>query len=191
MSEKDILTLIEKDSWMMEILNAVGALHLPDWWIGAGFVRGKVWDHLHDYKTRTPLPDIDVIYFDPKDFKKDEMRSESTKMENRYEVELSKLIPDAKWSVTNQARMHVFHKGDNPYNNSTEALSRWVETATCIGVSVDQSNKLKLTAPHGIGDLVNLKLRPVSNTPEGLKTFQERIRVKNWLTLWPKLSAEY
>ena len=27
--------------------------------------RSKIWDILHDFSERTPIPDIDVIYFDP------------------------------------------------------------------------------------------------------------------------------
>lgn len=64
MTKKDILKLIEKDPWMMKVLDTVQQLNLPDWWIGAGFVRSKVWDYLHGYTVRTHLPDIDVIYFE-------------------------------------------------------------------------------------------------------------------------------
>ena len=49
---------------MMEILTTVEKLQLPDSWICAGFIRSKVWDHLHEKEYRTPLADIDVIYFD-------------------------------------------------------------------------------------------------------------------------------
>lgn len=175
---------------MIEVLRTVKTLNLPDWWIGAGFVRSKVWDHLHNFKKPTPLPDIDVIYFDPNDYEKGETNSESTKNEKMHEDELKKLMPKPNWSVTNQARMHFFHKGDIRYKNSTEALSRWVETATCIGVRINSRDKLELTAPYGVEDLVNLKLRPVTMTTEGLKLFNQRIKKKKWLTLWPKLRVE-
>lgn len=36
MTEKDILDLIEKDEWMMDVLRVVRTLNLPDWIIGAG-----------------------------------------------------------------------------------------------------------------------------------------------------------
>ncbi|QKY69328.1 nucleotidyltransferase family protein [Lentibacillus sp. CBA3610] len=63
-SEKDILKVINEDDWMMDILTTVKSLNLPDWWVCAGFVRSKIWDILHGYSERTPMPDIDVIYFD-------------------------------------------------------------------------------------------------------------------------------
>ena len=188
MDEKAILTIIHDDSWMMEILTLVKTLKLPDWWIGAGFVRSKVWDYLHKYKTRTPLPDIDIIYFDPTDFSKKEMKTYSTKAEDAYQKLLKIKRTDVHWSVTNQARMHKLHN-HKPYKNSTEALSRWVETATCVGVKLNKNNKLELTAPRGIDDLVHLKLRLTPGREKERERFDERIKKKGWLTKWPKLEV--
>lgn len=178
MQEKDILSLIEKDPWMMEILIAVREIDLPDWWIGAGFVRSKVWDFLHGYRARTLIPDIDVIYFDLKNATEDH--------EKEFEKMLKDKNPDVSWSVKNQARMHTLHN-HAPYKNATEGLSHWVETATCIGVKLDKNNSFILAAPHGVDDLVNLILRPTENIPEELKKFKERVRSKKWLEKWPKL----
>jgi hypothetical protein len=58
------IALIREDRLMMEILDAAKTLNLPDWWICAGFVRSKVWD-ITDFSVRTTIPDIDVIYFNP------------------------------------------------------------------------------------------------------------------------------
>lgn len=182
MTDKDICKLIESDPWMMDLLIEVKKLELPDWWIGAGFVRSKVWDHLHHYQTRTPLPDIDVIYFD-----KTETNTETE--EKKLDEKLKKLRPDVNWSFKNQSRMHVLHK-HKPYKNSTEALSYWVETATCVGVTLGKDDHVVLTAPRGIDDLVNLVLRP---TPDNIKnpiTFYERIEKKQWLKKWPKLHID-
>ena len=63
--KKDIISLIREDQWMMELLRLTSSLNLPDWWICAGFIRSKIWDTLHHFNDRTPLSDIDVIYFDP------------------------------------------------------------------------------------------------------------------------------
>jgi len=110
MTEKQIREIIEKDSWMMEILEITRKLDLPDWWIGAGFVRSKVWDFLHGYTQRTAIPDIDVIYFDKSDT--------SENKEKIIEQTLYDALPKINWSVKNQARMHILHN-DEPYKNST------------------------------------------------------------------------
>ncbi|MBI4098294.1 MAG: nucleotidyltransferase family protein [Candidatus Levybacteria bacterium] len=190
MSEEDILDLVKKDKWMMDILRAAESLNLPDWWIGAGFVRSKVWDHQHAYKKRTPLPDVDLIYFDKSDFSKDETGNFSTKAEDKYQDLLNKHKQlCVKWSVTNQARMHIYHNRA-PYRNCEEALSEWAETATCVGARSNKG-KLSLIAPYGVKDLVKLILRPIPEYKEKFAfdpdTFERRIRKKKWLQKWPKL----
>ncbi|HBP51643.1 MAG: hypothetical protein US68_C0011G0022 [Candidatus Shapirobacteria bacterium GW2011_GWE1_38_10] len=186
MTKEEIVELIKSDNWMMEILRTTKTLDLPDWYIGAGFIRSKVWDTLHGYSKRTSLPDVDVIYFNKTDFTANEANNESTKAEILYEKRLKKLLPEVEWSVTNQARMHLFHK-TTPYKSSEEALSEWVETATCFGVRLDNNNQLILSAPRGVDDLVNLVLRPISDTPEAVSKFHQRIEDKKWLEKWPKL----
>lgn len=179
MTEKDIKDIIRQDKWIMEVLKIVQALNLPDWWIGAGFVRNKVWDYLHEYKARTPLNDIDVIYFDLKDL--------SDSKEKALEKVLRQKL-DIPWSVKNQARMAIV-RDDGPYKNAEDGLSRWIETATCVGVRLDSSNELELATPLGIDDLVNLILCPNPNIPDSEK-FMQRIKDKGWLTKWPKLKIE-
>ena len=80
-----IVERIEKDDWMMNVLQAVKTLDLPDWWICAGFVRSKIWDDQHGFNKRTPLSDIDVVYFDSENISK--------AIEKEYERVLHEQIP--------------------------------------------------------------------------------------------------
>ncbi len=50
MTEQDIIQMVKNDEWMMNVLTEANKLNLPDWIIGAGFLRNKVWDYLHDIK---------------------------------------------------------------------------------------------------------------------------------------------
>ena len=124
-TEKEVLTMIQHDTWMMELLSAVSSLDLPDWWICAGFVRAKIWDELHGFDKRTPTPDIDVIYYDPSTINK--------KIEKNYEKALVELLPTIPWSVKNQARMHIVNNSP-PYSSAVDAISKFPETATALGV---------------------------------------------------------
>jgi uncharacterized protein len=74
-----------------------------------------------------------------------------------------------------------------PYKTSTEALAQWVETATCVGVTLDEKDNVILTAPRGTKDLVTLVLRPTPDNIKDPKTFHDRIQSKQWLIKWPKL----
>lgn len=175
MNEQDILNLIRDNRWMMNVLRAAREADLPDWMIGAGFVRNPVWDRLHGQE-REHSTDIDLIYFDPDDTDED--------TEKRYEARLQKALT-TDWSVKNQARMHEKSR-DAPYRNSEDALAHWVETATCVGVRLNRDGTLELIAPHGIEDLVNLVVRPgpLHASPEEAA---ERVKAKKWLERWPKL----
>lgn len=179
MTEDDILRMVEKDEWMMEVLQMVKSIGLPDWWIGAGFVRNKVWDYLHEYKKRTPLSDVDVIYFNPDDL--------SLESEKNFEGLLLRESSDIPWSVKNTARIATIRR-DGPYKGSIDALSRWIETATCIAVKLDENDVLKLAAPLGINDLVGLRLVYNTKSVSSENEFLNRVKEKEWLEKWPKLT---
>lgn len=179
MTERDILQLIAEDDEMMHIIRLVEPLQLPQWAIGAGFVRNKVWNVLHDFVGGGQPTDIDVVYFDPLG------RVDSDPIEQQLLSER----PDLEWEVRNQALMHG--KNDMPpYQSTEDALSKWPETATAIGVTMQQG-ELKLIAPHGIGDLTNLIVRPTPTfmDPRRLERVRERVQRKRWLEKWPKLKT--
>lgn len=181
MTEEDILRIIRNDPWMMGVLRAARALVLPDWMIGAGFVRNKIWDHLHGFAhDGTTTADVDLIYFDPTDLSKE--------TERRYDARLRGLF-SANWQTKNQARMHEKHRKAQPYKNTEEALADWVETATCIAVRLENNDALALCAPHGIEDLVRLIVRPSPAYKNNTTVFQKRLREKAWREKWPKLTV--
>lgn len=184
MTEKEILNIIHQDEWMMSILNTVKSLDLPDWMIGAGFVRPKILDYLHGYSERTLLSDVDVIYFNKEDLSEDR--------EKEAEALLSKRMPSVHWSVTNQARMYTINN-DEPYISSEDALSHWPETCTCIAVKIDEYGTLILIAPYGIKDFADLRVRPCPKfiANHDIKEYKERVMGKRWTVCWPKLSIEY
>lgn len=63
-NEEELLSIVKEDARMMQVLKIVKSLNLPDWWVCAGFVRSKIWDRQHGFDRASPLPDMDVIYFD-------------------------------------------------------------------------------------------------------------------------------
>ena len=66
-----IADIIAQDPVGMKQLRAVRTLALPDWCIAAGFVRNRVWDHLHGIAPPRPPADIDVLYYDATDLSKE------------------------------------------------------------------------------------------------------------------------
>ncbi|RMH16769.1 MAG: nucleotidyltransferase family protein [Acidobacteria bacterium] len=172
-----VLALVAGDPWMMAAIEAVRSLELPDAWVAAGFVRGRVWDHLHGYAERTPPGDLDVIFFDP---------GRPPADDRRLEAELERRAPAYPWEVYNQAHTHRFN-GDRPYSSSADALSRWAETASTVAVRLGPAGRLELLAPCGIADLVGMVIRFNPHPDARRDVFDERLRCKGWQRRWPRV----
>lgn len=126
------IDIIESDTWMIDILTVVRNLNLNDWWIGAGFVRNKIWDQIHG-KKRTALNDIDLIYYDN--------AKSSKERDSLTENKLKAIDPKLNWSVKNQSRMHIRNR-HKPYTDCNEAISFWPETATSVAVRLNSKNQI-------------------------------------------------
>lgn len=181
LTEQDILRLISQDPWVMDVLRLVRNLHLPDCWVGAGFVRNKIWDHLHGLIKTTPLDDVDVVYYDI-DYPEESFETE-------MEEKLRAVRSEIKWSVTNQARMHTLH-GDRPYRDTSEAMAKWPETCTAVAVRMKEDGSLELLAPWGVEDLVNMVVRPTPAFEQRMDEFRARQEKKQWQKKWPNIRFE-
>lgn len=177
--EQQIDSILRHDPLRWRLLKIVSNLKLPDCWIAGGFVRNAVWDALHGRSPQPPNGDVDVIWFDPK--RCDERLDRDT------EDKLRAAVPSIDWSVKNQARMH-FRNDDKPYQSSSDAMRYWPETATAVAVRLGRRDKLEIASPLGLDDLFNLLLRPTERfASEKLPIYEERVRSKAWIGLWPRL----
>lgn len=177
MNNNDILALIQKDPEMMRIIKIAEAQHLKDWLIGAGFIRNKVWDTLHGKTSQKGYQsDIDLVYFDPFGYNEVQDRALGKQLTDQTTVE---------WEVVNQFYAHKYNNIE-PYSSTENAISKWPETATGIGITI-KNDELILVAPHGITDLVEMIIRPSPYMPGAVERVKERMKKKNWLERWPKL----
>ena len=170
-----LLSLIAGDDSAMAVLTLARSLDLPDWAIGAGFLRNRLWDDLTGERTCSPADDVDLLYFDAAD---PEGRSEAA-----IEVRLAVQRPDLIWQARNQARMHNVN-GDAPYADTLDALRYWLETCSAVAVRLEADGRLTLLAPYGLSDLFALICRP---TPAGLRRFpayRARMAAKGWDRRW-------
>ena len=174
-TEADLVSLVSADEWMMRVLRAAETLHLPEWMIGAGFVRSKVWDYLSN-KEHVHTNDIDLIYFNPDDL--------SAVTDAQFAIQLREMF-DVEWEVVNQARVHLF-KNTAPAVSAEDGMAHWTETATAVAVTLE-GGRVKVIAPYGIDDLVHMVVRSCPKYPEGEIKMRERVEKKKWLEKWPQL----
>ncbi|MBM6594964.1 nucleotidyltransferase family protein [Microvirga pudoricolor] len=178
-TQAELAAFIQSQAYLMSLLARVEALFLPDAWIAAGILRNAVWDRLHG---RTPAydpnQDVDVVYFDRADA--------SPERDRALEAELLTRHPGVRWSVKNQARMHV-RNGDAPYQDTADAMRHWPETATAIGARAREA-RLELAMPWGWDDLFDLAVRPTPRFEQKPDIYRDRLKAKDWRTRWPKLT---
>jgi hypothetical protein len=174
-------SIVRTDAEMMMALKVLRQLDLPDGWLSAGYIRNRIWDHLHGYKNQTPPDDVDVVYFDNQNSDKENDIS--------YERLLVDMLSNLPWSVKNQARMHI-RDDDLPYTSTGDAISKWPETATAIALALDQHDNLLILAPYGLTDLLNMEVKPTDYflKHHRRQRYEARIKEKNWQAAWPKLT---
>ena len=179
--EDYIVNLIEKNPLIKDILNALYKQG-KNLYLGGGVIRNLVWDNLHGYKYMTPLDDVDVIYYDT---------MHTTKADDvAIENQLGEALPNYKWSVKNQARMHI-HNGDTPYTSLADAVSKWPETVSAMAVKLDSNGSYEFVSPYKYDDLFRMIVRPTPYCMCKLSRYRERIKNKNWKKQWQKLEILY
>ena len=174
-----VKTVIRKSEFTMQILSAIRKAD-DRLYVGGGLVRNLIWDHLHGFAHPTPCDDVDVVYFDT-----------LSNLKNHDEILESKLkgiLPNLRWSVKNQARMHIVNS-EEQYKSLEEAISKWPETATAIAARLNAAGDIEITAPHGLSDLFRLIVRATPAFRRRESRIRERVKDKRWKETWPKLEV--
>ncbi|RAP77989.1 nucleotidyltransferase family protein [Paenibacillus montanisoli] len=173
-----LMKIVANNESLMQDLETARSLRLPQCYIAAGYIRNLVWDYLHGFGNRSLHDDIDVVYYDPANCGEGRDRE--------LEYLLRSATGNAKWSVKNQARMHL-RNGTSQYLSTEDAIKRWPETVTSIGARLNDDNELELCHPNGLSDLFRLEVRK-SPYFEDRSHYLERVRKKRWQEHWPMIT---
>jgi hypothetical protein len=180
-----LTALVRATPWFMAALRAGRDLGLAHWCIGAGALRNLVWDALHD-QPPSALADVDFAFFCADDLSADR--------DAALQRQLAAACPGLPWEVTNQAGVHRWfeaHFGHavEPLRSLHEAVASWPETATAVGVWLDEHDGLHVIAPHGLRDLLGLRVRrnPVRVS---IATYSARCASKRYAERWPRVCVE-
>ena len=185
MSDQEILERLGQDQDIRAILEMIRSLELKDSWLAAGSIRNFIWNILSGKSGFDAETDVDVIFFD---------QTVSYEKTLQLEMELRKAFPAYSWELKNQVYMHIHSPNTQPYTSSKDAMSKYPECCTAIGLRLLENDKLELFAPYGLADIRAFQVRPTPHflaDAERKKLYMQRIRKKNWQTKWPQLSFEY
>jgi hypothetical protein len=181
-----LTALVRATPWFMAALRAGRALGLAHWCIGAGALRNLVWDALHGHAQPSALADVDFAFFCADDT--------STARDAALQRRLGDLCPGLPWEVTNQAGVHLWfeaHFGHAvaPLHSLDDAIASWPEPATAVGVWLDAQDVLHVIAPHGLHDLLGMRVRR-NPACVSLGTYRQRCASKRYAEHWPRVTVE-
>lgn len=178
---ENLKKLIYSNKELMTILNIADSLNLNDCWLCAGCIRNFYWNQLSGNSDASiNQTDVDIIFYD-----ENISYNETLRIEEQLLVD----YPKYHWEVKNQVYMHVHNPGAQKYKNSKDAISKFPETCTAIGVRI-KNGQLDILAPHGLEDLANFIVRPTPfflETNERKKIYTERLLKKQWQNTWPTI----
>ena len=175
-AEWDILNQFTADKDLMTILTMIRSLQLKDSWLAAGSVRNFIWNYLSN---------VDVIFFDPAISYEETLKIE-TKLKENY--------PNYNWELKNQVYMHIHNPNTEPYRDSRDAMSKYPERCTAIGLRLLDNDQLELFAPYGLDDILEFR---IASTPHFLEDadrrqlYNMRIQKKDWQKKWNNLQIEF
>ena len=178
----EILDSFRENPDMMAILTIIRDLELNDSWLAAGSIRNFIWNLLSDKPAFDRETDVDVIFFDP-----EVSYEETLAIENKLRED----FPEYQWELKNQAYMHQHSPHTEPYVNSCDAMSKYPERCTAIGLRLHADATLELFAPYGLEDILNFQVSPTPHFLENddrMKLYQQRLSKKNWQVKWKNLT---
>ncbi|WP_049495562.1 nucleotidyltransferase family protein [Streptococcus mitis] len=180
-NKQEILDSVRENPDMMTILTIIRDLELTDTWLAAGSVRNFIWNLLSDRPAFDLETDVDVIFFDP-----DISYAETLSLEKK----LREGFPQYQWELKNQVYMHQHSPHTSPYTSSRDAMSKYPERCTAIGLRLNEELNFELYAPYGLEDILNFQVRPTPHFLENddrMKLYQQRLSKKNWQEKWKNL----
>ena len=181
-NKQEILDSVRENPDMMAILTIIRNLGLQDSWLAAGSVRNFIWNLLSDKPVFDRETDVDVIFFDPAISYEDTLVIESKLKED---------FPQYQWELKNQVYMHLHSPHTVPYTSSCDAMSKYPERCTAIGLRLHADATLELFAPYGLEDILKFQVSPTPHfldNEERMKLYQERLSKKKWQEKWKNLT---
>lgn len=179
------LRALERNTTLQEVLRRAAAMNLPGWYLAAGALTQTVWNMVTDQPPETGIDDYDLIYFDGSDL--------SWEAEDKVIQAGAEIFSDlpTRVEIRNQARVHLWYPEKFgmpcPRHMSTEgAILTWLSGTALVGVRLLPDGDLKVFAPWGFTDILNLAVRP--NPISGDKTVYEK-KAARWKSIWPGLTV--
>ncbi len=160
---KQAILILEKNKDLMDILDYMYELNLPNFYIAAGSIFQTIWNYYDNKPLNYEIKDIDIVYYNKNDISVDTdiqyynlIKDYCTRKGYNYEID-----------VSNEARMHLWQKEKldmdvSQYINSEDAINNWIATVHAIGIT-KENNNIRIYAPYGLSDIYSRTIRPIKH----------------------------
>ena len=181
-----LTAILRADPLTAAALADARGLKLPDAWIVSGLIYNTAWNHLTGRPSGWGVKDIDLFYYDASD-----LSYEAEDLVIRRALPQLNRLP-LPVEIRNQARAHLwvgekFGIDYPPLASSLEALERFAALTHAVAARISDTGGIEITAPFGLDDILNLRLRPnrrLANRP----TYEAKAaRVAK---MWPEVTIE-
>jgi hypothetical protein len=162
---------------LFDILQAIRAEKLTDWWLAGGAVRNSVWRYLFGENCKLAVKDFDVAFFE---------RDTGREREQAAKAHLEAQWPQLIFDVKNQASFGVWRPWHFTFESTADGIAHWLHTATAVGVRVNDLDEIEVLSPYGLDDLLNGVVRP---TPFVVGSKASRDKGAEFLARCPALRA--
>ena len=160
---KILISILKKNTELMDMLDYIDSLNIPNFYIAAGSIFQTVWNYFDNKPLNYGIKDIDVIYYNSNDL--------SVDTDLKYYEIIKKYAESKKYNyeidVSNEARMHIWKReklgiDTEQYKSSEDAINKWIATVHAIGITKCKNN-IKIYAPYGLNDIFTRTIRPIKH----------------------------
>ncbi len=182
--EQALEMIIRSNSILMNVLEGMRELDLPDWLLVSGAIYNNVWNYLTSRKNMTGVNDFDVFYFDGTDLSYGAEDLQIKRVEKRFD-KLSHPV-----ELRNQARVHLwapekFGHSFAPLTSSQDMLDKFASKSHAVGVRLLDDDSLKIVAPFGLDDMFSFRVTPNPALNNRIAHEKKAARAKS---IWPELT---
>lgn len=169
------ISILKQNKDLMLILDYIYELNLPNFYIAAGSVFQTIWNYYDNKPLNYGIKDIDIIYYDSCNIKKEDEKNLENKIINYFK----KQNLNYEFDVHNEARMHLWKKENenkdiNQYKNSEDAIDKWIATVHAIGIT-KENNDIRVYAPYGLSDIFSKTIRPIKHEANSKELYDNKV----------------
>jgi hypothetical protein len=178
--------IIRTTPLLIDVLQRLPKLNLPDSWLVSGAIYNTVWNHLTGRPPLTGINDIDLFYFDASDLS---YEGEDRAIKRADQVFAGLPLPV---QLRNQARVHLWYpeRFGEPYPalaSSREAIDRFASLTHAVAARLDRAGGIELYSPFGLDDLFSFRIVPNRRMNNRATHDKKAERAR---TVWPEIVVE-